>query len=30
MLSWLASFLSGPIVNGLIGAYKAKLEAGNT
>lgn len=30
MLSWLASFLSGPIVNGLIGAYKARLEAGNT
>lgn len=30
MWSWLASFLSGPIINGVIGAYKAKLEAGNT
>lgn len=30
MLSWLASLLSGPIVSGLIGAYKAKLDAGNT
>lgn len=30
MLAWLASFLSGPLINGLIGAYKAKLEAGNT
>jgi hypothetical protein len=30
MLQWLASFLAGPVVNGLIGAYKAKLEASNT
>ena len=30
MFSWLASFLAGPIVNGLISAYKAKLEAQNT
>jgi hypothetical protein len=30
MIGWLASFLAGPIVNGLIGAYKAKLEATNT
>lgn len=30
MWTWLASFLSGPIINGAIGAYKAKLEAGNT
>ena len=29
MLGWLASFLSGPIINGFISAYKAKLEAGN-
>lgn len=29
MWSWLASFLSGPVVNGLIGAYKAKLDASN-
>lgn len=28
-LSWLASFLSGPIVNGVIDGYKAKLSAGN-
>ena len=27
MLQWLASFLSGPIVNGLIAAYKARLDA---
>jgi hypothetical protein len=26
----LASFLGGPVVNGLINAYKAKLEAANT
>jgi hypothetical protein len=30
MWKWLASFLGGPVINGLIGAYKAKLEAGNT
>lgn len=30
MLTWLASLLGGPIVNGLINAYKAKLEAANT
>lgn len=24
------SFLGGPVINGLIGAYKAKLQAGNT
>ena len=30
MWTWLASFLGGPIVNGLINAYKAKLEAANT
>jgi hypothetical protein len=30
MWAWLASFLGGPIVNGLISAYKAKLEAANT
>lgn len=30
MIAWLLSFLSGPLLNGLVGAYKAKLEAGNT
>ena len=30
MLTWLASLLSAPIVNALIGAYKARLEASNT
>ena len=30
MWGWLASLIGGPLVNGLIGAYKAKLEAGNT
>lgn len=30
MWAWLGSFLSGPIINGLIGAYKAKLASGNT
>jgi hypothetical protein len=30
MWNWLASFLGGPVVNGLINAYKAKLAAGNT
>ena len=29
MWTWLASFLGGPVVNGLIGAYKAKLAATN-
>lgn len=28
--SWLASFLGGPVINGLISAYKAKLDATNT
>jgi len=30
MWTAILSFLGGPIINGLIGAYKAKLEAGNT
>ncbi len=30
MWQWLASFLTGPIVNGVIAAYKAKLEAANS
>lgn len=30
MWTWLASFISGPIVNGVIKAYQAKLDAGNT
>ena len=30
MWSWIASLLGGPVVNGLIGAYKAKLAATNT
>jgi hypothetical protein len=30
MLQWLASFLTGPIVNGAIEAYKARLAATNT
>lgn len=30
MGAWLLSLIGGPIVNGLIGAYKAKLDAGNT
>lgn len=29
ILTWLASFLSGPIINSVIDAYKAKLAAGN-
>lgn len=29
-LTPLLSFLGGPVVNGLIAAYKAKLDAGNT
>lgn len=27
---WLAGFLSGPIIKGVIDGYKAKLQAGNT
>ena len=30
MWSWLASFIGGPVVNGLINAYKARLDASNT
>jgi hypothetical protein len=30
MWQWLASFLTAPIINGFISAYKAKLDAGNT
>lgn len=30
MLSWITSLITGPIINAAIGAYKAKLEAGNT
>jgi hypothetical protein len=30
MLQWLASFLTGPIINGAIAAYKARLAATNT
>jgi hypothetical protein len=30
MWTWLASFLGGPVINGLINAYKAKLSAENT
>ena len=30
MWTAILSFLGGPAINGLIGAYKAKLEAGNT
>jgi len=30
MWTWLASLLGGPVVNGLINAYKAKLDAANT
>lgn len=30
MWTWLASFLGGPVINGLISAYKAKLAATNT
>lgn len=30
MWTWLASFLTGPIIKGFIDGYKAKLEAGNT
>jgi hypothetical protein len=28
--TWLASLLGGPVINGLITAYKAKLESANT
>lgn len=30
MWAWLASFLGGPVVNGLINAYKTKLDTANT
>lgn len=30
MWTWLASLLGGPLINGLINAYKAKLAATNT
>jgi len=30
MWTWLASFLGGPVINGLISAYKAKLDSENT
>jgi hypothetical protein len=30
MWSWVASLLTGPIINGAITAYKAKLASGNT
>ena len=30
MWSWLASVIGGPVVNGLINAYKARLDASNT
>lgn len=30
MWTWLASFLSGPIIKGVLDAYNAKLKAGNT
>lgn len=30
MFAWLGSIITGPIINGAINAYKAKLEAGNT
>jgi hypothetical protein len=30
MWTWLASFLSGPLINGLISAYKARLASINT
>ena len=29
MLTWLTSLITGPIINAAIGAYKAKLAAGN-
>jgi hypothetical protein len=30
MWTWLASLIGGPIISGLINAYKAKLDASNT
>jgi hypothetical protein len=30
MWTWLASLIGGPVINGLINAYKAKLDAANT
>jgi hypothetical protein len=30
MLQWLASLLSGPLINGVIAAYKARLDAQNS
>jgi hypothetical protein len=30
MWTWLTSLIGGPVVNGLISAYKAKLDATNT
>jgi hypothetical protein len=30
MWTWLASFLGGPVITGLINAYKAKLDSDNT
>lgn len=30
MFAWLASLISGPIINALVAGYKAKLDAGNT
>ena len=30
MLQWLASLLSGPLINGVIAAYKARLDAANS
>ena len=30
MFQWLAQFLTAPIINGFLNAYKAKLEAANT
>ena len=30
MWTWLASLLGGPMITGLINAYKAKLDAANT
>jgi hypothetical protein len=30
MWSWLASIIGGPVITGLINAYKAKLDASNT
>ena len=30
MWSWLASLIGGPVITGLINAYKARLDAANT